>query len=72
MSRDERPMATDKLIPTLQFQIIGEGGGGGGGRTDNLSIKKRGKWVRKMFSVRSGNPLSLIMGVPNKTSLRHI
>ena len=27
MSRDERPMATDKLIPTLQFQIIGEGGG---------------------------------------------
>ena len=25
-----------------------------------------------MFSVKRGNPLSLIMGVPNKTSLRHL
>ena len=25
-----------------------------------------------MFSVKSGNPLSLIMGVPNKTSLHHL
>ena len=25
-----------------------------------------------MFSVKSGNPLSLIMGVPNKTSLCHL
>ena len=25
-----------------------------------------------MFLVKSGNPLSLIMGVPNKTSLHHI
>ena len=25
-----------------------------------------------MLSVKSGNPLSLIMGVPNKTSLHHL
>ena len=25
-----------------------------------------------MFSVKSGKPLSLIMGVPNKTSLRYL
>ena len=25
-----------------------------------------------MFLVKSGNPLSLIMGVPNKTSLHHL
>ena len=25
-----------------------------------------------MFSVKSGNPLSLNMGVPNKTSLHHL
>ena len=25
-----------------------------------------------MFSVKSGNPLSLIMGVPNKTSSHHL
>ena len=44
---------------------------GGGGPTDNLNINKRGgggskeKVVGKMFSVEIGNPLSLIMGVPN-------
>ena len=55
---------------TLQFQIIrgvlmkrgvagsDRCGGGGGG-------------VLKMFSAKSGNPLSLIMGDPNKT-LSHI
>ena len=25
-----------------------------------------------MFSVKSGNPLSLNMGIPNKTSLHHL
>ena len=25
-----------------------------------------------MFLVKSGNPLSLVMSVPNKTSLRHL
>ena len=52
---------------TLQFQIIGEGGGS---PTDNLNINKRGGgvqiktgWVWKLFSVRSGSPLPLIMGI---------
>ena len=45
--------------------------------TDNLNINKRrvqvkGGGIWKMFSVTSGNPLSLIMGVPNKTSLHYL
>ena len=45
-----------------------------GSPTDNLNINKhggrgvgqiKGRGVRKMFSVKSGNPLSLLMGVPN-------
>ena len=47
-----------------------KGRGRGGGPTDNLNINERwgaqikeGVW--KMSSVKSGNPLSLIMGVPN-------
>ena len=45
--------------------------------TDNLNINKRrvqvnGGGIWKMFSVKSGNPLSLIMGVPNKTSLHYL
>ena len=37
---------------------------------DQWVLIKGGVW--KMFSVKSGNPLSLIMGVPNKTSLCHL
>ena len=53
---------------TLQFQIIGVRGRG---PADNLNIisinggtnKRVGGGVWKLFSVRSGNPLSLIMGI---------
>ena len=57
-------------------------GGGGlgvgvGWATDNLNINKL--WVQikkggseKCSQVKSGNPISLIMGVPNKTSLHHL
>ena len=57
-------LCTEKT--TLQFQIMG----GGGGPTDDRNINKRGVQIKggrgvwKMFSVKSGNPLSLIMGVP--------
>ena len=39
----------------------GRGKGGGGMSTDNLNINKQG--VLKLFSVKSGNSLSLIMGI---------
>ena len=60
------------MLLTLQFQIIGRGRRGGvlikkrgGGPTDNLNIKQRGRGSEKMFLVKSGNPFSVIMGVPN-------
>ena len=36
---------------------------GEGGPTDNLNINKQGVQIRKLFSVRSGNTLPLIMGI---------
>ena len=70
MLRDERPMATNKLIPTLRFQIIG---GilkkGEGGPTDNLNIKNGEVQIKAGGgSEKCSQCLSLIMGVPNKTS----
>ena len=60
-------------LSTLHFQIIG--GGGGGCPTDNLipingvggvQIKGGGVWK---ISFKSGNSLSLIRSVPNKTKV---
>ena len=47
-----------RLTDNLNINKCGEAGGGGG--------------AGKMRTVTSNNPLSLIMGVPNKTSLHHL
>ena len=49
---------------------------GGGSPADNLNINKWGVQLKgrvwKMFPIKSGNPVSLILGVPNKTCLHHL
>ena len=66
-------------VPNNRGVLI-SAGGVGGGPTDNLNINKpgspnkvrRGGGGWKMFSVKSGNLLSLIMGVCYKTFLHKL
>ena len=71
-------LKTYSPVPNNKWVLIK--GGAVWGPADDLIINKwragcpnkRGWGVSKMFSVKSGNLLSLNMGVPNKTSQRHI